>query len=90
MSFASCCFFALAVLELAVIHDPANRRLGRRRDLDQIELRRFRHRQRVREGYDADLLAFDTDQADFGGVDFAVDPLLLCPELLSILQSIKK
>ena len=39
------CFFLrllrlllLLVAELAVVHDPADRRVGRRRDLDQVEL----------------------------------------------------
>src|SRR4030095_12421182 len=43
----------LAVLEFAVIHDRANRRLGRRRDLDQIEFGRLRLRHGLRQGNDA-------------------------------------
>ena len=31
----------LLVLELAEVHDPANRRIGIRRDLDQIEISRL-------------------------------------------------
>ena len=65
------------VLELAVIHDPANRRLGRRRDLDQIEFRRLGSCPCVREGNNSELLTFFTDQADFGSGDFRVDPLML-------------
>ena len=65
----------LAVLELAVVHDPADRGLGRRRDLHEIEFRRLGLRHGFRERHDAELLAFLTYQADFGGVDFAVDPL---------------
>ena len=67
----------LAVLELAVVHDPANRRLGHRGDLDQVELRRLSPLPRVREGNDSELLTFFTNQADFGSGDFRVDPLIL-------------
>jgi hypothetical protein len=68
-------FLRLAILELAEIHDPADRGLGHRRDLDQIEFRRFGLRHRFRERNDAELLTVFTNQADFGGGDFAVDPL---------------
>src|SRR4030095_5450895 len=37
----------LAILEFAVIHDPANRRLGHRGDIDQIALRRLSLRPRA-------------------------------------------
>src|SRR5438093_2952118 len=69
--------FCFAVLELAEIHDPAHRRLRRRRDFDQIKLRRFRSRDGVRQAYNAKLLAFDSHQSNFGRRDFTVDPLLL-------------
>ena len=65
----------LAVLELAEIHDSANRRLGRRRDLDKIEFRSLCLRQCFRDRHDAELLTFFTNQADLGRGDFAVDPL---------------
>ena len=58
----------LPVFELTVVHDAANGRLGRRRDLHEIEFRGFRL------GY-GKLLAFFTYQSDFRGVDFAIDPL---------------
>jgi hypothetical protein len=66
-----------AVLELAEVHDPRNRRLGRRGDLDQIQLGGLGFRQGFRKGDDAEGFTFDSDQPDFGGVDLAVDPLLL-------------
>ena len=50
---------------------------GRRRDLDQVELGGFRLRNASAQRHDAELLAVHADQADFGGVDFAVDSLLL-------------
>jgi hypothetical protein len=64
-----------AVLELAVIHDPANRRFGRGRDLHEIEFRGFRLGDGFRQRNDAELLAFFTNQSDFRGVDLAIDPL---------------
>src|SRR5437773_4869146 len=45
-----------AVLELAEIHDSAYRRLRRRRNLDQIKLRRFGSRYGVRSADDSELL----------------------------------
>jgi hypothetical protein len=65
----------LAVLELAEVHDPADRRLGHRRDLDQVELGRLGLRQGFGQRDDAELLAFFSYQTDFRGVDLAVDPL---------------
>ncbi len=70
-------FLRFAVLELAEIHDPANRRLGHRRDLDQVEFRRFGPRPGIRERNNSELLTVFTNQADFGSGDFRVDPLLL-------------
>ena len=67
---------AFAVLELAVIHDPANWRHRRRRDFDQIEFRCFRLRIGDRDADNADLLAIGADQPDFGHVNFAVNARL--------------
>jgi hypothetical protein len=63
------------VFELAVIHDAANGGFGRGRDLDKIEFRGLRLGDGFRQRHNAKLLAFFTYQPDFGGVDFAVDPL---------------
>ena len=65
----------LPVLELAEIHDPAHGGLGQRRDLDQVEFRRFRSCDCIRNGHDTELLTICTYQPDFGGVDLSVDPL---------------
>src|SRR5262245_27963101 len=63
----------LPVLELAVVHDPANRGFGRRRDLDQIEFRRVRLGEGFRQGHDAELLASLSNQANLRGIDLSVD-----------------
>src|SRR3990172_7805236 len=54
----------LLVLVLAVIHDPAHRRLGRRGDLDQVENRLLRPLQRVTHTHHAQLLAVGADHTD--------------------------
>src|SRR4030095_1332194 len=69
--------FRFPVLELPEVHDPGHRRLRGGGDLAKIEFGRFGRRQWVGRGHEADLLAFYADQADFGGVDFAVNPLRL-------------
>ena len=63
---------ALAVFELAVIHDAANRRHRRRRNLNQIKFSRLRLRNCRSNGDDTNLLAVRSDQPDFGRVNFAV------------------
>ena len=47
-------------------------------------------RDRVGQRNDSELLAVDTDQANFGGVDFAVDPLLLVQSYCGFSIMIKK
>ncbi len=65
----------LAVFVLAVIHQLGDRRLGRRRNLDKIDLGLLRHLQGLRDGHDADLLAVYPDQTHLDGVDLGVDAL---------------
>jgi len=62
----------LLVLELAVIHDPANRRLRHWRDLDKINSRFFSQLQCCSDAYDSELLTFFADQANFRCVDLFV------------------
>ena len=73
-------FLGFAVLEFAEIHDPANRRLGHRGDLDQVEFGRFGTGARIHERNYSELLTVFTNQADFGGGDFRVDPLIMLVE----------
>src|SRR2546422_3683582 len=65
----------LAVLELAEIHDPADRRLGERRDFDQIEFCRLCSCHCIRDRHDADLLTVFAYQANLGDGDLPIDPL---------------
>jgi hypothetical protein len=60
--------------ELAVIHDPAHRRRGRRRDLHQVQAERARLGERLAEREDAKLVTVRSDDADFAGANFPVDP----------------
>ena len=69
--------FRLTVLELAEVHDPAHRRLCRRRNFHQIEFGRFCFRDGVGQAYDPKLLTFDPHETNFGGRDLTIDPLLL-------------
>src|SRR5687768_10532964 len=71
---------ALPVLELAVIHDPADRGFGHRGDLDQVEFGRLGFRQRLRERNDAKLLTFHTYESNLRRVDLAVESLMLLVE----------
>ena len=64
------------VLELAVIHDPADRRLGLRGDLDQIEIEILGALERVLDLHDSDLGPVGTDEPNLGGPDPIVDARL--------------
>ena len=68
-------FLALGLLkaELAVVHDAADRRLGLRRDLDEVHTALNGDLKRLLRGHDAELLAARVDQADFLVADFFVD-----------------
>src|SRR6185295_11238322 len=75
--------------ELAVVHDAHDRRLRRRRDLDQVELRGVRHLERVIPAHYAGLAAFGIDHAQLGRGDFliALYALRRCTSDASILQT---
>jgi hypothetical protein len=62
----------------AVVHDPADRRVGVGRDLDQIELLLAGPGQRLGQGADPQLLAVGADEEDLAGSDAVVDPDLVC------------
>src|SRR5688572_28003830 len=59
----------LLVLVLAEVHDPANRRHRRRRDLDEVEPLLAGDGERLRRRHDAELLAGVVDDADFANPD---------------------
>ena len=64
------------VLELAVVHELADRRPGVRGDLDEIEIGLLCHPQGLSDGDDADLLTGCSDKANFGNADPVVDAWL--------------
>ena len=64
----------LLVLVLAEVHDPADRRHGRRRNLHQVQSLASRERERLRRRHDAELLAVVVDDANFAHPDSFVDP----------------
>src|SRR5829696_9090391 len=61
------------VLELAVVHELADRRPGHRSHLDRIELGFLGQPERILDAHDADLLALGTDEPYFGDADPVVD-----------------
>ena len=65
---------ALLVLELPVIHELADGRLGVGRNFDKVEARFFGFLDRNDCGDDAKLLAICADQPDFLCLDLIVDP----------------
>src|SRR6185503_10284917 len=64
----------LLVLVLPEIHDAADRRVGRRGNLDQVEPLLLGDRQRLWRRHDAELCAGVVDDADFPDPDAFVDP----------------
>ena len=67
-------FFLLRfVLELAIVHDFANRRVRIWRDFHQIEACFFGHDHRTFRCHDTDVFAFCANKANFGGPDTVVD-----------------
>src|SRR5690606_31922024 len=63
------------VLELAVVHHPANRWNSLRRDLDQVELGLLGHAQGFPQMDDAERLVVDADQPDFLRDNLTVDAM---------------
>ena len=61
------------VLELAVVHELADRRPRHRRDLDEVEVAVLGELEGLVDRHDADLLAGGTDQPDLGDADPVVD-----------------
>ena len=65
------------VLELTEVHDAANRRLGHRRDLNQINARLFSQLQSGSYTYDPERFALYTYETNFWCVDLFVNALRL-------------
>ena len=64
----------LFVAEFAEVHEPADRRHGGGGDFHEIHAVLARQGQRLVEGNDAELFAIHSDDPDFAGADFAIDP----------------
>src|SRR5262249_27298256 len=62
------------VLIFPEVHDPADRRDGRRRDFHEVESLLLGDRERLRRRHDAELLAGVVDDADFTDADSLVHP----------------
>jgi len=62
--------------EFAVVHEPADRRFGVRRDLDQVQFGLFCRRQRLRQRQYTQLLTLSVDYPDILDRDLLVDPVL--------------
>ena len=79
----------LLVLVAPEVHDLADRRLGVRSNLDQIQLRLARKRQGLREGSHAELLAVFGDQQDLASPNTVVDPCFFFSSDVGITSSIR-
>jgi len=66
-------FFALLILELAVVHYAAYRRFGRGRHLNQIQLLLLREFKRLGYGKNAKLFAVGTNNPDLGCMNALID-----------------
>ena len=67
-------FFVHLIEVLTVIHDPANRRSCRRRNLYQVKAPFFGNLQCLLRGHDSELFVFGSDDAHFSSPDSLVDP----------------
>ena len=82
------------VLELPVVHDPANRRVRLIRHLHQIQAQFLGHGQGFVERPDPDLLTVRCDQSNLTGQDLLVDPgfpvcgRCYCPSLLCVTHAL--
>src|SRR4051812_17474911 len=69
-------FFAEVEFVFAIIHNPAHRWLGRRRNLDEIVPQLLRLPECIRRGKNAELFSFRTDGTYFANSDFPIHPQL--------------
>ena len=70
-------FFLFRILELAVVHEPCNGRLRRRRDFHQIDIRFFREAKGIGQTHDTKRFILDPTQPQFRCSDFTVDAVRL-------------
>jgi hypothetical protein len=67
---------SLVELELAVVHDPTDRRVRRRCNLYEVEVEASGDLERFGERLDAELATVWIDESDFSGADSVVDTVL--------------
>src|SRR5687767_1995012 len=72
--FAAMRALLLLVAKFAVIHHPANRRLGIGRDFDQVHFQRVHLLERFVQRQHTELLALGSDHPDFTGAYLMFDP----------------
>jgi hypothetical protein len=70
-------FFALFVLKLAIVHDPADRRFGVWRYLNQIIALVLGLTDRISRFEDTELLTFWSNYPDFGIPNKVIDSLFV-------------
>ena len=63
------------VQEFPVIHDPADRRLGLGRDLDEVQAVLAGKREGLGRGHDAEQFFVLVDHPEFAGMDHLVQPM---------------
>jgi hypothetical protein len=66
--------FSQLIFVFAEVHDPANRRLGIRRQLDEIQPGGVGARHRLLNRHDADLIAVSPNEPNFRNPDLMIDP----------------
>jgi hypothetical protein len=65
----------LLILELAVIHQARNWRLGGRGNFNQVDIGLFGHPEGLPRRHDAERFVFDAHQAQFRNVDLCVEAM---------------
>ncbi len=70
-------FFVLFVKKLSIIHDPADRGVGLRGDLDEVEAPLAGQIQGLRDGHDTHLFFLFIDHSNLFGPNHFIDPMRL-------------
>jgi len=78
------CLLLLLVLELAVVHQSAHRRIGRGGNFNQIDVQITGHAQGFCQADDSNGLIFRAGQSDFRGHDFPVQAVFAFLALAAI------
>jgi hypothetical protein len=68
----------LLVLVALEVHEPTDRRVSVRRDLDEVQLTGSSDREGLGKRFHAELFAAVADEANLAGPDAVVDPGVVC------------